>query len=83
MQFFTSKCQDVLDYTIAAYKIAENKDMMTPAMVCLDGFFLSHSLQKIDVPAQKKVEEFLPEYELTNSYLDPADPMFVSKRCGA
>ncbi|MEL7569534.1 MAG: pyruvate ferredoxin oxidoreductase, partial [Eubacteriaceae bacterium] len=82
MQFFTQNCQDVLDYTIAAYKIAENKDIMTPAMVCLDGFFLSHSMQKIDVPAQEKVDEFLPEYELTNSYLNPEDPMFVSNVVG-
>ncbi len=82
MQFFTQNCQDVLDYTIAAYKIAENKDIMTPAMVCLDGFFLSHSMQKIDVPAQEKVDEFLPEYELTNSYLNPQDPMFVSNVVG-
>ena len=78
MQFFTQNCQDVLDYTIAAYKIAENKDIMTPAMVCLDGFFLSHSMQKIDVPAQEKVDEFLPKYKTTNSYVDSSDPMFVS-----
>jgi pyruvate ferredoxin oxidoreductase alpha subunit len=78
MQFFTQNCQDVLDYTLAAYKIAENKDILIPAMVCLDGFFLSHSMQKIDVPQQSEVDGFIGEYKTTNTYLDPDDPMFVS-----
>jgi len=82
MQYFTQNCQDVLDYTLAAYKIAENEDIMTPAMVCLDGFFLSHSMQKIDVPSAEDVDEFLPKYKLSNSYLDPKDPMFVSNVVG-
>jgi pyruvate ferredoxin oxidoreductase alpha subunit len=47
-------------------------------MVCFDGFFLSHSIQPVEVPEQDTVDDFLPKYECKNLYLDPDDPMFVN-----
>ena len=41
-----SKCSEVLDLMLIAYRVAEDERVITPAMVCLDGFFLSHSMQK-------------------------------------
>ena len=46
-------------------------------MVCLDGFFLSHSMQKIDVPDQNEVDAYIGEYTPKNLYLNPSDPMFI------
>lgn len=77
MQFYSENVQEVLDLTLMAYKVAENKDVMLPAMVCLDGFFLSHSMQKIDVPDVEEVDEFVGEYIQHNLYLDTEDPMFI------
>lgn len=78
LQFYAQNVQEVLDLTIMAYKVAENEKVLTPTMVCLDGFFLSHSMQKVDVPDEKLVDSFLGEYKAKNSYLNSSDPMFIN-----
>jgi pyruvate ferredoxin oxidoreductase alpha subunit len=78
LQFYAENVQEVLDLLLMAYKVAEHEDVLLPAMVCQDGFFLSHSLQPVEVPDQKTVDEFLPAYESKNLYLDPGDPMFIN-----
>ncbi|MCC9296670.1 pyruvate ferredoxin oxidoreductase [Clostridium sp. WLY-B-L2] len=83
MQFYCQNVQEVFDIMLMAYKVAENENVLTPAMVCLDGFFLSHSMQKIDVPDEKLVDEFIGPYEAKNLYLDPKDPMFVCNLTGS
>ncbi|OAA83598.1 transketolase C-terminal domain-containing protein [Clostridium ljungdahlii] len=83
LQFYCQNVQEVFDMTIMAYKVAEDEKVLTPAMVCLDGFFLSHSMQKIDVPSQELVDEFLGPYVPKNTYLDTSDPMFVCNLTGS
>jgi len=77
LQFYCQNVQDVLDLMIMAYKIAEHEKVLLPAMVCLDGFFLSHSMQKVDVCDQELVDKFLGEYKPKNTYLNTEDPMFI------
>lgn len=83
LQFYSENVQDVLDLMFIAYRVAEDKRVITPAMVCLDGFFLSHSMQKVDVPEEKLVDEFVGSYVPTNTYLDTKDPMFLSDLTGS
>jgi len=83
MQFYCQNVQEVYDIMLMAYKVAEDENVLTPAMVCLDGFFLSHSMQKIDVPNQDLVDEFVGPYVAKNSYLDTSDPMFVCNLTGS
>lgn len=83
MQFYCQNVQEVLDLTLLAYRVAEDERILTPAMVCLDGFFLSHSMQKADVPEQKSVDEFIGPYIRKNTYLDPTDPMFCCDLTGS
>ncbi len=78
MQFYAENVQEVLDLLLIAYKVAENEAILLPAMVCFDGFFLSHSIQPVEVPDQETVDEFLPAYKAVNLYLDPRDPMFIN-----
>ena len=78
LQFYAENVQEILDLLIMAYKIAEHDDVLLPAMVCFDGFFLSHSLQPVEVPGREKVDEFLPPYRSKNMYLDPRNPMFIN-----
>ncbi|MCR4429634.1 MAG: pyruvate ferredoxin oxidoreductase [Tepidanaerobacteraceae bacterium] len=77
LQFYCQNVQDVLDLMIMAYKIAEHEKVLLPAMVCLDGFFLSHSMQKVEVYDQKLVDQFIGEYIPKNTYLNTEDPMFI------
>jgi len=81
MQFFAEDAQEVLDLTLAAYRICENEKVMTPAMVCLDGFFLSHMTDAVYLPDQEDIDGFLPPYKPSNAVLDPENPMFINDLC--
>lgn len=83
LQFYTQNVQEVFDYTLLAYKVSEDMRVLLPAMVCLDGFFLSHSMQKIDVPEQSLVDGYLGEYMPKNLVLDPEDPIFLCDLTGS
>lgn len=79
LQFYAGTVQDILDLYLAAMRISEHPDVLTPSMVCLDGFFLSHSMQKVIVPEDQDAFDFVGEYnKYANMYLDPKDPMFVN-----
>ena len=77
LQFYCQNVQEVLDIVLCSYRIAEDYKVQLPTMVCLDGFFLSHSMQKIDVPSQEDMDDFIGGYEPKNTYLDTTDPMFI------
>lgn len=81
LQFYAGTVQDILDLYLCALRISEHEDVMTPSMVCLDGFFLSHSMQKVYVPEDDEAFDFVGPYVRKNMYLDPADPMFVNDLC--
>lgn len=78
MQFYTENAQEVLDMCLIAYHAAEDKRIQLPAMVCLDGFFLSHMTDAVFVPEQEKVDSFLPPFKQHNLMLDPENPMFIN-----
>src|SRR5690554_2347628 len=82
IQFYCQNVQEVLDLTLIAYRVSEDARVLTPSMVCLDGFFLSHSMQKIQVPEQTLVDEFIKPYTPANNYLDTKDPMFLCDLTG-
>ena len=60
LQFYCEDNQEVLDTVIMAYRIAEQA--LLPAMVCLDGFILSHTYEQVDIPAIEETDRFLPPY---------------------
>ena len=78
MQFYAETAQEVLDLILIAYRTAEDARIQLPAMVCLDGFFLSHMSDAILLPDQETVDSFLPPYVNHNFHLDPDDPMFIN-----
>lgn len=82
MQLYAQNVQDVLDLMLAAWKTAEDAEVQLPAMVCLDGFFLSHSMQKVDVPDPEAAAGFLGPYVPKNTFIDPANPMFINDLTG-
>ena len=81
LQFYCANVQEVMDLTLSAYRIAEHEDVLTPAMICLDGFFLSHSMQRVDTPSDEEAWDFVRPYVRKNMYLDPKDVMFINALC--
>jgi hypothetical protein len=59
MQLFCENNQETLDLILMAYRVAEDKDIMLPAMIIEDGFILSHTFEKVDVPAIEEVDFYL------------------------
>jgi pyruvate ferredoxin oxidoreductase alpha subunit len=77
IQLYAASCQEALDYTLLAYRIAE--EVRLPVMVCIDGFFLTHTTEAVDLPDQADVDQFLPAFERGDIYLDPDDPMTINQ----
>jgi len=63
MQFYVENNQELFDSILMAYRIAEDHDVLLPAMVCADGFILSHMTMPVEIPDQKEVDDFLPPFE--------------------
>jgi 2-oxoisovalerate ferredoxin oxidoreductase alpha subunit len=62
IQFYCADSQEVFDTIIQAYKLCENEKVFLPAMVCLEGFILSHTYSPVRIPDQGKIDTYLPSY---------------------
>jgi pyruvate/2-oxoacid:ferredoxin oxidoreductase alpha subunit len=71
LQFYCEDNQEVLDSIIMAYRISEK--VLLPAMVCLDGFILSHTYEQVEIPGIEEVDRYLPSY-VAKLKLDVDDP---------
>jgi pyruvate/2-oxoacid:ferredoxin oxidoreductase alpha subunit len=63
LQFYCADNQEVFDTIIQAYKLCEDSRIFLPAMVCLEGFILSHTYMPVQIPDQEKIDDFLPPYK--------------------
>jgi pyruvate ferredoxin oxidoreductase alpha subunit len=66
LQFHSETCQEVADLVLLAYRVAEDRRVMLPALVNLDGFYLSFTREPVVLPDQEAVDRFLPPYEPLN-----------------
>lgn len=76
MQMFCESNQEILDMIIQGYKLSESEGICIPINVCYDGFYLSHQMQRVELPEQEKVSEFLPPYSY-KQLLDVNEPCVV------
>ena len=79
IQLFAAHNQEALDLHIQAFKLGEELSM--PVMVCMDGFILTHAVERVDMPSQEQVDAFLPPYE-PRQLLDPAQPVSIGAMVG-
>ena len=70
IQIFVENGQEAIDNVICAFRIGEDRRVLLPVMVHLDGFHLSHMIEPLLLPEQGKVDKFLPK----NDYPLPLDP---------
>ena len=71
---FVENAQEAVDLSIAAFKIAEHKDVMLPVSVNIDGFQLTHMVEPFEMPSQEEVDEFLPPF-VPHATLHPSKPV--------
>lgn len=77
LQIYVENNQEILDMVVQAFKIAEDKRVLLPINICYDGFYLSHMSERVEIPAQEKVDGFIPDYKPEHIKLDPEMPMGV------
>lgn len=63
IQVFVDNGQQAFDQTICAYRIAEDRQVLLPVVVNLDGFILSHMVEPLEFVSQELVNKFLPPYQ--------------------
>jgi len=79
IQLFAETNQEAVDLHIQAFRLAEALSL--PVMVCMDGFILTHAYERIDIPDQAQVDEFLPPFDPVQ-VLDPAEPYSIGAMVG-
>ena len=67
--------QEAYDNLIMAHRIAENKNVMLPLMVCQDGFITSHSIENIELIEDDLVKNFVGKYEPEHFLLNEKEPI--------
>ena len=72
LQIYCETAQEALDTIVLSYWLTEQ--IMLPVMVMIDGFILSHTMEKLLVPEQDLVDRFLPAYR-PPYHLDPENPL--------
>jgi pyruvate ferredoxin oxidoreductase alpha subunit len=50
-------------------------------MVCMDGFILTHAVERVDIPCQEDVDAFLPAFQ-PRQLLDPDEPVSIGAMVG-
>jgi pyruvate ferredoxin oxidoreductase alpha subunit len=74
VQIFAQTPQEAHDLHLAAYRVAEDRRVLLPVMVCVDGFVLTHSYEPVEVASQEVADRFLPPFEPAFA-LDPDRPL--------
>ncbi len=75
IQLWSENAQEAYDNLIQAIRIAEHDDVRLPAMVCLDGFIISHSIESMEFLSDDLVKEFIGEFKAKNPLLDVNNPV--------
>jgi pyruvate ferredoxin oxidoreductase alpha subunit len=63
VQFFAENGQDVYDHVFIAYRLGEDRNVLLPVIINMDGFTLSHVIEPIELIDQERIDQFLPPYK--------------------
>ena len=77
IMLFSENNQEAYDNLLMAHRIAENKDVLLPLMVCQDGFITSHSIENIELLEDDKVKAFVGKYKPEHYLLNDKEPIAV------
>ncbi|MGA9314465.1 MAG: transketolase C-terminal domain-containing protein [Solirubrobacteraceae bacterium] len=79
IQLYAETNQEALDLHIQAFRLAE--ELSAPVMVCMDGFILTHAVERLEMPTQEQVDGFLPAFT-PRQVLDPDEPVSIGAMVG-
>ena len=73
IQIYVENSQEAYDAHIASFRIAEDPGILLPVMVCMDGWILTHSYERVSFMEQAEVDRFLPPFKPLH-FLDEKNP---------
>lgn len=74
---FAENVEEAFDMTLQAYKISEDRRVLLPSIIALDGFILSHTAEPLDIPSQEDIDNWLPPREPLPFVMKPGDSFTV------
>ncbi len=77
IQLWSENAQEAYDNAVMALLIAEHSDVRLPIMVCLDGFIISHSIERVELLDDADVKKFVGDYKSLNPLLDINHPKSI------
>ena len=75
LQLHCSTCQEVLDSTLMAFRLAEDKRIRLPVIVNMDGFYLSFTREPVEVPDPQTARRFVGDYDPENIRFRASSPV--------
>ena len=75
---WSTTAQEALEHVLIMYRVAEDKRVLMPAALAMDGAFLTHSQHIVKLPTQEAVKKFLPPYDLGGRRLHPDNPVSIA-----
>jgi len=75
IQLYGENVQEAYDNTLMAFRIAEHPEVRLPIMTCLDGFIVTHSLERFEPLPDEVVKQFVGEFKYRRSLLDVSKPV--------
>jgi len=79
IQLFVESNQEAVDVHVQAFRLAE--ELSVPVMVCMDGFVLTHAVERVELPEPDEVDAFLPPFA-PRQLLDPDAPITIGAMVG-
>ena len=75
IQIHSENAQEAYDNTIQAVRIGEHADIRLPVMVNLDGFIISHGMERVEMLDDAAVTKFIGEFSQPHPLLDVDNPV--------
>jgi pyruvate ferredoxin oxidoreductase alpha subunit len=75
IQLYSENAQEAYDNLIQAVRIAEYRDVRLPVMVCMDGFIISHSIERMQLLNDLAVRNFVGPFKAHYPLLDVENPV--------
>ncbi|MBI5640347.1 MAG: pyruvate ferredoxin oxidoreductase [Nitrospirae bacterium] len=74
IQIWSENAQEAYDNTVQSFRVGEHMDIRLPVMVCLDGFIISHSIERMEYLEDAEVKKFVGEFKNLFPLLDLDKP---------
>jgi pyruvate ferredoxin oxidoreductase alpha subunit len=74
LQLFGENVQEAYDNTLIAFRIAEDMRVRLPIMTCIDGFIITHALERFEILDDDVVKKYIGPFQATRPLLDVKNP---------